>query len=250
MYKRILLFVFCIFFYSSAPSQNLRIAISSNLQSIMEKIKKDFKIKSGIDIETISGASVNLANQIRNGAPYDLFLSADKKSPEDLYQEGLTYNIPQVYALGNLIICSTRLKNINNWSHLVLSDSVKKIAMANPNIAPYGKAALETLNHSFLLDKIKEKIVQGESISQVNTYIVTGSVSIGFTAQSLIVDFPSDKPLYWQKIDPRAYEPLEQAMVILKNAKGDRLNQAKEFFTYMLSNNTKTLFKKYGYSIP
>ena len=128
-----------------------------------------------------------------------------------------------------------------------MTEKVKKIAIANPAIAPYGKAAEETLQQKGILSDVKSKIVYGESISQLNTYITTGIVEVGFTTQALVKDPANKTQLYWKVIDPKTYSPIEQGMVLLKRA-GNNAN-AEKFYQYILSKGAKAIFEEYGYHI-
>lgn len=246
--KKICILYFFLIVNTNLFSQKIRVAIAANIQSVMKDLQEDFKNKTGIVVETIVGASGNLATQIRNGAPYDLFLSADIATPESLVKSGLCAKPVQIYAQGRLIVCSNSIRSLRNWKSLILQDSIKKIALANPEIAPYGKAALECLKKEELWDKIKDKIVQGESITQVNTYIANGLVKLGFTAKSFVMDPNRRLSLYWEPINPKNYSAIEQGMVLLKPAQGKPSPEADKFFQYILSPSAKTLFKRYGYS--
>ncbi|HTD41642.1 MAG TPA: molybdate ABC transporter substrate-binding protein [Mucilaginibacter sp.] len=228
-------------------AQDLKVAVAANLQGVIKILGKDFKQKTGINIEAIVGSSGNLSTQIKNGAPYDLFLSADMSFPESLAKEGFSLKEPVVYAYGNLIICSTQNIGFENWERLLLSGRIKKIAIANPAIAPYGKAAEESLKLKGVLDDIKSKIVTGESISQVNTYITTGTADVGFTTRSLIKDAEGKTVLYWKEIDPKSYTPIKQGMIILKQTKENA--SAQKFYDYMLSPAAKAILKEYGYGV-
>ena len=128
-----------------------------------------------------------------------------------------------------------------------MSARIKKIAVANPAIAPYGKAAEEALKQKGIWDDIQPKMVQGESIAQVNTYITTGVVDVGFTTQALIKDSEGKTKLYWKLIDPKSYTPIKQGMIIIKASK--EAANAEKFYQYMLSAAAKTIFKDYGYGI-
>jgi molybdate transport system substrate-binding protein len=214
---------------------------------VIKVLQKDFKQKTGIEIEPIVGSSGNLSAQVRNGAPYDVFLSADMSFPEALFKEGFSLKKPVVYAQGRLIICSTQDIGFENWERVLMTERVKKIAVANPAIAPYGKAAEETLKDKGLLNDVQPKIVYGESISQVNTYITTGVVEVGFTTQALVKDPANKTILYWKVIDPKTYSPIEQGVVILKHADGNA--NAQKFYEYILSSAAKAIFKEYGYHI-
>jgi len=237
----------CLFFASPSFAQNLKVAVAANLQPVIKVLQKDFKQRTGIGIEPIAGPSGNLVAQIRNGAPYDLFLSADMGFPETLFKGGFSEKKPVVYAQGLLIICSNQNIGFENWERLLMTARVKKIAIANPAIAPYGKAAEEALRHKGIFNDIYAKIVTGESISQVNTYITTGVADVGFTTQSLIKDAGNKTPLYWKAIDPKLYAPIEQGMVLLKHAAGNA--NAEKFYQYILSPAARAIFKEYGYHV-
>jgi len=228
-------------------AQNLKIAVAANLAPVIKVLQADFKTKTGITIEPIVGSSGNLSTQIRNGAPFDVFLSADVEFPETLFKEGFGLKKPVVYAQGRLIICSNQNIGFENWERVLLTRRIKKIAIANAAIAPYGKAAEEALKSKGILDDIKSKIVTGESISQINTYITTGVVDVGFTTQALVADPANKTQFYWARIDPKTYSPIEQGMLLLKHASGNA--NAEKFYAYVLSPAAKATFKKYGYHI-
>lgn len=235
----------CLLSISPAFAQSLKVAAAANLQAVIKVLGQDFKQKTGIQVEPIVGSSGNLVEQIKNGAPYDVFLSADMSFPETLFKDGFSTKKPVVYAQGSLIICSNQDIGFENWERALLTGRIKKIAVANPAIAPYGKAAEETLKDKGILNDIKSKIVYGESISQVNTYITTGVVEVGFTTLALVKDPANKTPLYWKVIDPKTYSPIEQGMVLLKRA--DTNPEAEKFYQYILSPAAKAILEKYGY---
>jgi molybdate transport system substrate-binding protein len=245
--KRALLFFFFLLVSVTSFAQGLKVAAAANLQSIIKVLGADFTKRTGIEIEPIIGSSGNLSAQITNGAPFDLFLSADMSFPQKLYEGGFATAKPVVYASGSLIICSTKNLGFENWERLLLTPAVKKIAIANPAIAPYGKAAQQVLTLRGVLSEIHSKLVTGESISQVNTYITTGNVDVGFTTQALVKDMEGKQTLYWKAIDPKSYSPIQQGIVILKHAHGNA--NAMKFYQYILSGDAKKIFKEYGYYV-
>lgn len=247
--KKSIFFLLALLFIASLTvnAQNIRVAAAANLQPVMEVLQKDFKQKTGITIDAVIGSSGKLVAQISNGAPFDVFLSADMTFPETLFKNGFAKEKPVVYASGSLIICSTQNIGFENWERLLLSARIKKIAIANPAIAPYGKAAEQLLRNKGILDDAKPKIVYGESISQVNTYITTGVADIGFTTQSLVKELGDKKPLYYKVIDPKTYEPIQQGIVILKH--GATNPATEKFYRYILSPAAKSIFKAYGYRV-
>ena len=134
----------------------------------------------------------------------------------------------------------------NSWLGLLLkSGKINKIAIANPKIAPYGKAAEEALTKLDLFSAMQQKLVYGESLSQVNTYITTGAVDVGFTSQALVMDQANKNKLYWKLIEPNLYQPIAQGMVILKTAGNNTAVQ--KFYQYILSTPAKVIFQQYGY---
>jgi molybdate transport system substrate-binding protein len=245
--KRALILFFFLLVSATSIAQGLKVAAAANLQSIIKVLGADFTKRTGIEIEPIIGSSGNLSAQITNGAPFDLFLSADMSFPQKLYEGGFATAKPVVYASGSLIICSTKNLGFENWERLLLTPAVKKIAIANPAIAPYGKAAQQVLTLRGVLSEIHSKLVTGESISQVNTYITTGNVDVGFTTQALVKDLEGKQTLYWKAIDPKSYSPIQQGIVILKHADGNA--NAMKFYQYILSGDAKKIFKEYGYYV-
>jgi len=244
--KRIkILIAACLLLSTPIFAQNLKVAVAANLQSVIKVLGQDFKQKTGITIEPIVGSSGNLTTQISNGAPFDVFLSADMGFPETLFKQGFSLKKPAVYAQGSLIICSNQDIGFENWERLLMTGRIKKIAIANPAIAPYGKAAEETLKDKGILNDIKSKIVYGESISQVNTYITTGVAEVGFTTQALVKDPANKTQLYWKVIDPKTYAPIEQGMVLLKHANENP--EAEKFYQDILGPAAKAIFEQYGY---
>ena len=245
--KRIILVFSLLLFSAALFGQNLRVAVAANLQGVIKVLAKDFKEKTGIEVEPIIGSSGNLTTQIKNGAPFDVFLSADITFPETLFNEGFSDKAPEVYAYGSLVIVSSQDIGFENWERLLLSPRVNKIAIANPKIAPYGKAAEEALTKKGIWTDVQPKIVQGESIAQVNTYITTGVADVGFTTQSFIKDSEGKTKMYWKLIDPQIYTPIKQGMVIIKATKNAA--EAEKFYQYILSADAKKILKAYGYGV-
>ncbi|TFF34066.1 molybdate ABC transporter substrate-binding protein [Mucilaginibacter psychrotolerans] len=232
---------------ASLFAQQVRIAIAANLQPVIKALQQDFKQRTGIETEAIPGPSGALATQIKNGAPYDVFLSADTTFPNQLFKSGFATAKPVIYAQGALIICSTQNLDVAHWQTLLKSVSVQKIAIGNPAIAPYGKAAEEALKHEHVYANVQAKLVLGESIAQVNTYITTGVVQAGFTTLSLVKDTINKTPFYYQLINPRFYKPIEQGMVLIKQATPN--TNAGKFYRYILSPAAKKIFISYGYQV-
>lgn len=230
-------------------AQTCTIAVAANAYDVVQELAGRFQAVRHLSIKLVSGASGTLTAQIRNGAPYSLFLSADTSFPHQLYKEGLTLGRPVVYAKGKLVLCSTLLKDIHSWQLYLGQHPGAKIALATPAGAPYGKAAEEFLRYYRLTDKVKPQLVYGTSISQVNTYILTGAVIMGFSSQSFIeLCRRRNQPVYAMDAQPGTYAPVLQGMVLLKQGSPDERQIAEKFYTFLQSTEATALFKEYGYS--
>lgn len=240
-------FLCCVLFLHAQP---LRLAVAANAQFVIKKLQADFRQRTGIETEAVTGSSGNLSAQIRNGAPFDVFLSADMDFPNALFKEGLAVTRPREYAFGSLIVCSTQDLDLKNWRTLLPQAVIQKIAVANPALAPYGKAAEQALRKYGLWAGVQPKFVYGESISQVNTFVTTGAATLGFTTEALVYELTDKTPLKWVQIDPRLYEPIRQGFIILSYAKKGNYDKAVQFSRYLGSPAAKQLLKQSGYKTP
>jgi molybdate transport system substrate-binding protein len=231
-------------------AQPVRIAVAANAQGLIKKLQTDFKKRTGLQTETIIGSSGKLTTQIKNGAPFDVFLSADTNFPEQLYTAGFGIKKPVVYALGSLIIFGDNKLDLNKWQNLLNTDLITKIAIANPKTAPYGRAAEEALTYYKLKEKVSVKLIYGESISQVNTYLQTGAVAIGFTTEAFVYEISNKSRFKWIRIDQKSYGPIAQGAILLTHAKGGRLAEATRFFDYLTSAAARKIISSNGYHLP
>lgn len=231
-------------------SQEFTVAVAANAHDVVAELIAVFEKAHSVKINLVSGASGTLNSQIKNGAPFDLFMAADTTYTQELYNQELTIGKPSIYAIGKLVLCSTRLKDLSKWPVYLLNHPAEKMAIANPVGAPYGKASIEYLQSISMLDKIKAAVIYGISISQVNLYIIAGSVSMGFTSMSFIKECEFKKQqIYWLAPDPKSYHQIAQEMVLLKNGRTESKKQAALFYAYLLSKQARLIFTKYGYSI-
>jgi len=233
---------------SSLTAGEITIAVAANVSYAIDDLKAEFaKSHPDIKIRTILGSSGKLTAQIKNGAPYGILMSADMKYPEALYKEGLALSEPVVYAKGALACFSTKKYDYSRGIAVLLSDTVQRIAIANPKTAPYGKAALEAIKKSGLYEKVKNKFVFGESISQTVAYAVTAA-DIGLIAKSSLQSpkmLHYKKGINWIPVDPKLYTPIRQGIVILKTGKNNPDYRA--FYDFILSTKAKEIFRRYGY---
>lgn len=225
----------------------LNIATSANVQYAMNEIVAEFENTYDINCHIISSSSGKLTAQIKEGAAYDIFMSANLMYPEYLFNEGLTEQEPIVYALGALVLW-TMSEDIALGFETLNSERIDHIAIANPATAPYGAAAKEVLNKLGLYDSLKNKLVFGESISQVNQFINSGAAQIGFTSKSVVLSPRLEQAGRWISIDSTLHQPISQGMVSLIHGKSTKENKSK-FMTFMKSSEAKKILEAYGYSL-
>ena len=226
-------------------SPPLRVATAANVQYAMKALSQDFEEKTGIETEVIVGSSGKLTAQIQQGAPFDIFVSADMKYPAKLYEKNFAVTEPVVYAYGKLVLW-TLGNDVSLSLDSLSSENVTHLAVANPEIAPYGQAAVAALKYFNLFESIREKIVSGESIAQTNQFVLTGAAQLGFTAKSVVLAPELKEKGRWVEIDPMSYPPIRQGVVVLKNPKGDR-EKSQKFFEYLLSAQGRKILAGFGY---
>ncbi|MFV7789336.1 molybdate ABC transporter substrate-binding protein [Aliarcobacter lanthieri] len=235
---------------SSVFAGTVNIAVAANVSYAINDLIAEFnKTNPDTKIEVVLGASGKFTAQIQNGAPFDIFMSADMKFPETLYKEKLTATEPVVYAQGSLAMLSAKEIDFSKGIEVVINDNIKKVAIANPKTAPYGTAAIEALKNANILDKVESKFVYAESISQAVTYALTAA-DIGFIAKSLLYEDKMAKykeNVHWVSVDPKLYTPIDQGIVVLNKAKDNA--EAKAFYEFILSDKAKEIFKNFGYLV-
>jgi molybdate transport system substrate-binding protein len=224
--------------------------VAANVSYAIKALKKEFNIiHPETNVQVILGSSGKLTAQIKHGAPYDLFMSANMKYPEALYSENLAVTKPMVYAQGSLAFLSVKERNYDTNMTVLKSKDIKKIAIANSQTAPYGIAAAEALKNAGMFEELKEKFVYGESISQTVTY-ATSAADIGIIAKSSLFSPQMShfkKGINWIEVDETLYTPIDQGMVILKKGEGNA--DVKAFYDFMLSPKAKEILKKFGYKV-
>jgi molybdate transport system substrate-binding protein len=195
----------------------------------------------------VYGSSGKFYEQLSHGAPFDLFFSADSDYPRRLQQAGLTAGAPQPYALGRLVLWSTKLDPSAKGLNTLLDPQVKRVAIANPAHAPYGKKAEEILRHYKLYDQVKPKLVLGENIGQTAQYAATGAADVGLIAYSLALSPVLRRAGKFYLIQATAHTPLQQSFVVLKRASGN--TTATAFATFMATPTARQALKKYGFGL-
>lgn len=226
----------------------LVIATAANVQFAMVDLIDAFTSETGIACERVLGSSGKLTAQIKAGAPYDVFVSANMLFPETLYEEGLSENAPMVYAYGKLVMWSCQDTLRPSWEMLTLP-AIEHVAIANPKTAPYGTAAMQVLESKGIYASIKDKLVYGESIAQTNQFILSGTASIGFTAMSVTLSPPMREKGHWVAVDEDRYDRIAQGVVVLKktdDAQADT-GRANQFMEFLLTEKARSILATYGY---
>jgi len=235
---------------STLLASEINIAVAANVSYAVDELKAEFaKTNPDTKVQVTLGSSGKLTAQIKNGAPYGLFMSANMKYPQALYGDKIAITKPIVYAQGVLAYLSVKKQDFSKGIALLKDDKIIKIAIANPKTAPYGKAAIEAIKKADIYDAVKSKFVYGESISQTVSYAVMAA-EIGIIAKSSL--YSSKMSQYtenvnWSPVDPSLYTPIQQGIVLLKHSKNDTAYRA--FYDFILSDKAKVIFKKYGYSV-
>ena len=216
------------------------------MQFVIKDLVKNFSETTGIECEIIISSSGKLTAQINEGAPFDVFISANMKYPNDLYKKGLTIDKPKIYAYGKLVLWTMK-EDIPTHILSLTNDNIKHIAIPNPKTAPYGKAAMDVLNFVSLFEETKDKLVYGESISQVNQFINSQAVEIGFTSLSVVLSPQIKGKGTFNMIDNSYYHAIAQGIVCIK---GDAPNEksALKFSDFLFSKKSKEILNTFGYS--
>lgn len=234
----------------ASASEPLTVAVAANVKFVFDELRAELKKSTGIEANGIFASSGKINAQIKSGAPFDVFMSADMEFPEALYKEGLALAPPKVYAQGVLVLWTLHPYDMSQGMKVLTNTDVKKIAMANPKLAPYGREALRALDYYKLRGVVEPKLIFGESIGQVNQYIDTQTVEIGFTAKSVVLAPQMQGRGRWLEVPKESYQPIEQGIVILKHGAETNAESAKRFMEFMTSSKARSILEKFGYILP
>jgi molybdate transport system substrate-binding protein len=230
-------------------AQDLRVAAASDLQFAMNDLAANFEKTSGKKVAVSYGSSGNFRTQIANGAPFDIFFSADAQYPNQLINEGLADGETfYIYANGRLVLWAPAGENLQLEKRglaVLKTTYVSKIAIANPEHAPYGKAAVAALQEAGLYNEVKSKLVYGENISQAAQFAESGSAQVGILALSLTYADSMKNGERWE-VPQNLYPPLEQAAVVIHSSKNK--TAALAFLEYVKSPAGREVLTKYGFT--
>ncbi|TPG67196.1 molybdate ABC transporter substrate-binding protein [Hymenobacter nivis] len=225
----------------------LTIAAAADLKYVLDSLVTIFhRQHPGAKVSVVYGSSGRFYEQLSHGAPFDLFFSADADYPTRLQQAGLTVGAPRPYALGRLVLWSKKLDPNKLGMKTLLDPQVRRIALANPAHAPYGRKAEEVLRHYRLYGQVQPRLVLGENIAQAAQYAATGAADVGLLAYSLALSPELRRAGRFYLIPAAAHQPLQQSYVLLKQAQGNAT--AAAFAAFVASPVARQALKKYGFS--
>ena len=225
-------------------------AVAANLQYAFEDLRAEFKKETGAEVKAVYGASGKLTSQIRSGAPFHVFVSADVQYPDSLWKARLAASAPRIYAYGELVLWTTRDLDLSKGVDLVKDPTVKRIGIGDPKVTIYGPAALGALKVRGLEATAAPKIVYGENIAQVGQYVVSGAVDLGFAPLSLAGAPAMKGKGRFVRVDPKLYEALPQAAVVTAYGKEHDGAVSQRFADFLLSPAARTILAGYGYRLP
>ena len=234
-----------------ANAGELKVAAASDLTFAFKDVGARFEKQTGNSLKLTYGSSGNFFSQIQNGAPFDLFFSADVSYPQKLEAAGLTEpGTIYDYATGKLVIWVPNASklDLSRGLSVLLDPSIRKIAVANPQHAPYGAAAVATLHHAGIYDQVKDKFVLGENISQTAQFVQSGNADVGLLALSLAVAPAMKTSGRYVEVPASDYPPLIQAGVIVKSSRNKEL--ANQFLKFLKEPGTVALMEQYGFAVP
>ena len=250
--KALTLIVVCQFFFlNEAIADEIKIAVASNFYPTMKELVTHFEsITPNSDttnnIVLISGSSGKHYAQILNGAPFDLFFSADKLRPNMLEKEEVFNNHSRfTYALGKLALWSPFNEYVDSDGQVLYTDDFRFLAIANPKIAPYGVASKETLTSMNLWQDMEEKLVRGENIAQTFQFAKSGNAKLGFVSYSQILSLNSSSEGSYWLVPQDMYQPIEQQAILLKDS-----SLGKDFLSFIMSDEALDIIKRNGYDLP
>jgi molybdate transport system substrate-binding protein len=237
---------------SCASGQELTVAAAADMNAVLPELAARYRKQTGQAVQLLFGSSGNLTNQIRNGAPFDIFFSADEEYPRQLIREGLALkDTLHRYAVGRLVLwvrSDSALDLQKLGMKALLEPSVKKCAIANPQHAPYGRAAEAALKRFGIYDQVRPKLVLGENVSQAAQFVESGNAQAGLIALSpALAPAMKHEGRYWT-VPLDSYPALNQAAVVLSRSKSP--DAAHQFLEFVRTPEATSLLEAYGFSLP
>jgi len=241
--------VVILLFYQAAYSQ-ITVATAANMKFAMEELRADFSTTRGIAVKAVYGSSGKIVTQIKNGAPFDIFVSADVGYADSAVKWGYGVSKPKIYAYGKLALWTMKHLDLTKGLSVLADSSIGKIAIGDPKVTVYGPASIEAMKKAGVYDKVKAQFVFADNIAQVAEYIVTQSADIGLTALSIAMSEPMRGKGTWVTVDSTLYSLIGQAAIILKYGDDNNPEISRAFYEYLYSEGARAVLKRFGYSLP
>ncbi len=237
---------------AQTPAREITVAAAADLSSALKDIADKFEKRSGVSVKLSFGASGALTQQIQNGAPFDVFFSADMDYPRQLITAGQAEGATLYrYAVGKLVLwapADSPLDFEHKGMQALVDPSVKKISIANPQHAPYGRAAVAALKHDGLYEKVSDRLVLGENVSQAAQFVESGNAQVGFVALAhAMAPAMQGKGKYWQ-VPADAYPPIDQGVVVV--SRSTHKEDAAAFVEYLKKPEAAAVLQRYGFTLP
>ncbi len=226
-------------------ADEIRVAVASNFATVMKKISRNFEVSTGHKVILILGSTGRHYAQIKNGAPFDAFFAADSRRPELLEKEEMALPGSRfTYAVGKIILWSPKENYVDPEGKILDKQNIRRLAIANPKLAPYGKAAQEVLQTRGVWNALKKVIVRGENIAQTYQFIKSGNVELGFVALSQVQRANQVIAGSWWEVPQTLYAPIAQQAVLLKEN-----DAARAFLLFMQSEESLNIIHSLGYDV-
>lgn len=235
-----------LWFMSPVRAETVQVAVSSNFQGAFDALKTDFERETSHQVLATSGATGKFYAQIKAGAPFDILLAADQSTPEKLEAEGAAVTGSRfTYATGRLVLWSKDPKKVDIEGRVLQSDGFAHLAIASPKVAPYGAAAIEVLRRIGLYDRLRPRLVEGESIAQAQQFVASGNAELGFLALSQVCrDGQLTSGSAWFVPD-QLHGPIHQQAVLLRH--GETNQAAKALLAFLKAPQRLPLLTSFGY---
>ncbi|MDR2874835.1 MAG: molybdate ABC transporter substrate-binding protein [Methylobacillus sp.] len=233
-----------------AHAETLTVAVAANMKFAFGDLAAAFTKESGIAIRPIYGASGKIVAQVREGAPYDVFLAADTEFPAKLVESGQAVAQPKIYAHGKLVLWMRDDKSAPDLLAALRDARIKKIAIADPKLAPYGVESLKALDKLGLKTALAPKLVYAEDVAQVVQFVDSGNADAGLTAKSLVAAPENAGRGKWMDVPATVYTPIAQSAVILKHGQSEHGAAARKFYDFLYSAKARAILEKFGYGVP
>ena len=248
--KQILLAFLALYVSASLAQKAPMVAAASDLKFALEEITAKYKVDKGQDMKLVFGSSGVLWQQVKNGAPFSLLMSADEAYIDDLYKHGVTVDKGSLYAIGRITLLQKKgspiMLGADKQSLIKAIKEAKKISIANPEHAPYGRAAKEYLTNIGVWDLAQPKLVFGENISQATMFALTGSADFAISALSLAISPQVQVQSTYVLVPDHLHKPLRQKMALIKN----NAASAKDFYLYLQEPKSRQIMARYGFIAP